>query len=80
MEFAIFLAGYFRKISLKFFEQEMRKIFEMFFTKNHKTMSYDFSKSIQKICGHLREKLKWPLVRVFYVDLKQMLKKNLNKK
>jgi hypothetical protein len=44
--FAILLAGYFRKISLKIFEQEMRKILKIFLTKNHKTMSYDFSKSI----------------------------------
>jgi hypothetical protein len=34
----------------------MRKIYKIFSTKNHEIMSYDFSKSIYKICGHLLEK------------------------
>jgi hypothetical protein len=54
--FAIFLAGDFKKNS---FEQEMRKNFKIFLTKNHKTMSFDFSKAYKKYVV-LREKLKWP--------------------
>jgi hypothetical protein len=57
--FSIFSAGDPRKISLKMNKKwgKFSKYFKLFLTKNHKTMSYDFSKTILKICGQLRKKL-----------------------
>jgi hypothetical protein len=56
------------------------KYFQIVSTKNPKKVSYDFLNSIEKICGHLRRKWKWPFWRVFFVDLKQIMKKIFEQK
>jgi hypothetical protein len=70
--FPIFLAGNFKKLSLKNFEPEMRKNFKIF-PKIPKKCHMIFK------CG-LREKLKWPFWIVFFVDLKQIMKKIFEQK
>ena len=73
----------FKKLLIKIFGLDLRKIFIIFLKsrqQNDKKTFHDFSNSSQKICKHAWKKLKWLFFSFLFTDFIKLIRKNFGRK